>query len=137
MILKINGVPVDNIVDTVDFQQLIDEGKVIVFKKREDVDQWLKNSRFKYKNLDEIERNKNRYMIQSSPLAGLILAYMGISHYIALGVVAFAGTAWMLGHRTKAVELLIGVSLGYLIILHAPDFIAFLETVSKSHMVIK
>ena len=34
-------------------------------------------------------------------------------------VIVFAGASWALGHRTKAIEILIGVCCGYLLARHA------------------
>lgn len=44
-------------------------------------------------------------------------------------VIVFAGVAWMLGHRTKAIELLIGVSIGFVVARHAIDIRDFLKTI--------
>lgn len=42
-------------------------------------------------------------------------------------VIIFAGAAWSLGHRTKAIEILIGVSCGYVLARHAVDIRDFLR----------
>lgn len=42
-------------------------------------------------------------------------------------VIIFAGAAWGLGHRTKAIEIMIGVCCGYLIARHAIDIRDFLK----------
>src|SRR5690606_39120530 len=42
-------------------------------------------------------------------------------------VIIFAGAAWGLGHRTKAIEIMIGVCCGYLIARHAIDVRDFLK----------
>ncbi|MBU8908467.1 glycosyltransferase [Desertibacillus haloalkaliphilus] len=44
-------------------------------------------------------------------------------------VIMFAGCAWGLGHRTKGLEILIGVSCGYIIARHAIDIRDFLKTI--------
>lgn len=44
-------------------------------------------------------------------------------------VIVFAGVAWMLGHRSKSIELLIGVSCGFIIARHAIDIRDFLKTI--------
>jgi hypothetical protein len=44
-------------------------------------------------------------------------------------VIIFAGAAWGLGHRTKAIEILIGVSCGYILSRHAIDIRNFLRTI--------
>lgn len=36
-------------------------------------------------------------------------------------VIIFAGASWALGHRTKAIEILIGVCCGYVLARHAVD----------------
>lgn len=44
-------------------------------------------------------------------------------------IVIFAGAAWGLGHRTKALEILIGVCCGYVLARHAVDVRDFLRTI--------
>lgn len=42
-------------------------------------------------------------------------------------VIIFAGAAWALGHRGKAIEILIGVCCGYILARHAVDIRDFLK----------
>lgn len=42
-------------------------------------------------------------------------------------VIIFAGAAWGLGHRSKALEILIGVCCGYILARHAVDIRDFLK----------
>lgn len=42
-------------------------------------------------------------------------------------VIIFSGAAWGLGHRTKALEILIGVCCGYILARHAVDIRDFLK----------
>lgn len=42
-------------------------------------------------------------------------------------VIIFAGASWGLGHRTKAIEILIGVCCGYILARHAVDIQQFLK----------
>ncbi|MDW8515145.1 hypothetical protein [Priestia flexa] len=42
-------------------------------------------------------------------------------------VIIFAGASWGFGHRTKAIEILIGVSCGYILARHAVDIRNFLQ----------
>jgi hypothetical protein len=42
-------------------------------------------------------------------------------------VIIFAGAAWGLGHRTKAIEILIGVCCGYILARHSIDIRNFLK----------
>lgn len=42
-------------------------------------------------------------------------------------VIIFAGASWGLGHRSKALEILIGVSCGYVLARHAIDIRNFLK----------
>ncbi|SER87031.1 hypothetical protein [Psychrobacillus sp. OK032] len=44
-------------------------------------------------------------------------------------VIVFAGASWALGHRSKAIELLIGVCCGYLLARNAVNIRDFLKTV--------
>jgi len=49
--------------------------------------------------------------------------------WIVVGVIVFAGVAWMFGHRSKALELLIGGAAGYILARHAIDIRDFLKGV--------
>ncbi|MFT7791306.1 UNVERIFIED_CONTAM: hypothetical protein ODR73_24510 [Escherichia coli] len=42
-------------------------------------------------------------------------------------VIIFAGAAWGMGHRPKAIEILLGVSCGYILARHAVDIRDFLK----------
>lgn len=44
-------------------------------------------------------------------------------------VIFFSGISWMLGHRTKAIELLIGVCCGFILARHAIDIRDMLKTI--------
>lgn len=44
-------------------------------------------------------------------------------------IIIFAGASWMLGHRGKAIELLIGVCCGYLLARHAVDIRDYLKSI--------
>ena len=44
-------------------------------------------------------------------------------------VIIFAGAAWGLGHRSKAMEILIGVCAGYVLARHAVDIRDFLKNI--------
>lgn len=44
-------------------------------------------------------------------------------------VIIFAGASWSLGHRTKAIEILIGVCCGYLLARHSLDIRDFLKQI--------
>lgn len=46
---------------------------------------------------------------------------LNIVDWICVGVFVFAGVAWMFGHRTKALELIIGGAAGYVLARHAID----------------
>lgn len=50
-----------------------------------------------------------------------------IADWMCLGVIVFAGGSWMFGHRTKALELLLGGCIGYEIIRHAWDILHWLQ----------
>lgn len=80
--------------------------------------------------LVEINKKPIEIIIYSTALAPLLAAFIDIADYLVIGVFMFSGAAWMFGHRTKAIELLIGGSVGYLIIRHAGDMQAFLESIS-------
>lgn len=44
-------------------------------------------------------------------------------------VIIFAGAAWAMGHRSKALELLIGCSCGFILAIHAIDIRNFLSCI--------
>lgn len=54
-------------------------------------------------------------------------AVMNIVDWIVVGVFIFAGVSWMFGHRTKALELIIGGAAGYILARHAVDIRDFLK----------
>lgn len=54
-------------------------------------------------------------------------AIMNTVDWIVVGVFIFAGVSWMFGHRTKALELLIGGAAGYVLARHAIDIRNFLK----------
>jgi hypothetical protein len=60
-------------------------------------------------------------------LTALIPAYQGIATILSEAVICFAGTAWMFGHRTEAIEKLIGAAAGLLIILQAHNIVIWLK----------
>lgn len=49
--------------------------------------------------------------------------------YAAACIIVFTGVSWMLGHRTKAIELLISVACGFILARHALDIRDFLKTI--------
>jgi len=80
-----------------------------------------------------IRKHKGEILFSSgaASMMSLIREYVSFSEYLAIGVLMFAGTMWMFGHRTKAIEMLIGVVIGYEVILHAEDFIEWLKELAK------
>ena len=67
--------------------------------------------------------------VNTSGFFKLLDAIIAIMDPVATCVVVFAGLAWMFGHRTKSIDLLIGVAAGTLIITHAHDLVHWLRTV--------
>jgi hypothetical protein len=55
-------------------------------------------------------------------------AVMNIVDWVCVGVFIFAGVSWMFGHRTKALEIIIGGTAGYILARHAIDIRDFLKT---------
>jgi hypothetical protein len=53
---------------------------------------------------------------------------LNIVDWICIGVFVFAGVSWMFGHRTKALELIIGGVAGYILARHAVDIKDWLKT---------
>lgn len=56
-------------------------------------------------------------------------AIMNIFDFGVVLVILFVGALWSTGHRSKALELLIGVCIGYLIARHAIDIRNFLKQI--------
>jgi hypothetical protein len=54
-------------------------------------------------------------------------AVMGAFDAGVVLVIVFAGASWALGHRSKAIEILIGVCCGYILARHAIDIRDFLK----------
>lgn len=67
--------------------------------------------------------------VNTSGFFKLLDAIIAIMDPVATCVVVFAGLAWMFGHRTKSIDLLIGVAAGTLIITHAHDLVTWLRHV--------
>ena len=67
--------------------------------------------------------------VNTSGFFKLLDAIIAIMDPVATCVVVFAGLAWMFGHRTKSIDILIGVAAGTLIITHAHDLVHWLRTV--------
>lgn len=44
-------------------------------------------------------------------------------------IIIFAGASWALGHRSKAIEILVGVCCGYLLARHAVDIRDYLKSI--------
>lgn len=55
--------------------------------------------------------------------------FMTGADYLFTFVVIFAGASWMLGNRSKAIELIICAASGWLIISHADDLLAILKSI--------
>lgn len=74
-------------------------------------------------------------MIPKSVLAAGLQGSFGNIHSAVMNavdagvvlVIIFAGCSWGLGHRTKALEILIGVCCGYVLARHATDIRDFLK----------
>lgn len=54
---------------------------------------------------------------------------LNVVDWICVGVFVFAGVSWMFGHRTKALELIIGGTAGYLLARHAMDIQQWLSKI--------
>lgn len=60
---------------------------------------------------------------------GIHSTVMGIFDAGVVLVIIFAGASWALGHRSKAIELLIGACCGYLLARHAVDIRDYLKNI--------
>lgn len=65
----------------------------------------------------------------TSTFDNVFSAVMKVFDYGVVLVIVFAGAAWALGHRSKAIELLIGVACGYLLARKAVDIRDFLKSI--------
>ncbi|MFD0825882.1 glycosyltransferase [Neobacillus sp. M.A.Huq-85] len=54
---------------------------------------------------------------------------LNIVDWLCVGVFVFAGVSWMFGHRTKALELIIGGAAGYILARHAVDIKDWLKAI--------
>lgn len=120
---------------------------------------WRRNETLDFKsfvNGEKVRKLKNnkavKYVVYFSQATGLFMlvapgvasaqskddtfndlwrAVMGIVDWLAVGVFVFAGTSWMFGHRTKAIELIIGGCCGYLLARHALEIVEFLKGIGS------
>lgn len=69
------------------------------------------------------------YASSESTFKNIYNTVMNIFDWGVVLVIGFAGATWMLGHRSKAIELLICAAIGYLIARHAIDIRDFLKTI--------
>jgi type IV secretory pathway VirB2 component (pilin) len=53
---------------------------------------------------------------------------LNIADWLCAGVIVFSGVTWMFGNRTKAIEFIMGGSIGYIIVRHALDIRNWLKT---------
>jgi hypothetical protein len=56
-------------------------------------------------------------------------AIMNLFDWGVVVVICFAGASWAFGHRTKALEILIGACAGYILARHAVDIRDFLKSI--------
>lgn len=56
---------------------------------------------------------------QKKDFDSIVTDILNIVDWLLVGVIVFAGTSWMFGNRTKAMEYIIGGSMGYLVARHA------------------
>lgn len=53
--------------------------------------------------------------------SGVFTTVLGIADWLCVGIITYSGITWMFGNRTKAMEFIMGGSIGYIIIRHAVD----------------
>lgn len=58
----------------------------------------------------------------------IFVTVLGISDWLCIGIIIYAGATWMFGNRTKAIEHLMAGGVGYVIIRHAVDIRNWLRT---------
>ena len=59
----------------------------------------------------------------------LVDKVLWITDKLMSGVVIFSGISWMFGNRTKAIELLFGAAVGFIIIMHHQDIKNFIAMI--------
>lgn len=52
---------------------------------------------------------------------------LNISDWLCVGIIVYSGITWMFANRTKAIEYLMGGSIGYIIIRHSLDIMRWLK----------
>lgn len=68
-------------------------------------------------------------LASADTFTGIHSTVMGIFDAGVVLVIIFAGASWALGHRSKAIELLIGACCGYLLARHAVDIRDYLKNI--------
>jgi hypothetical protein len=63
----------------------------------------------------------------TSTFKNIMDTILNIADYAAWGTIVYSGGTWMFGNRTKALEILLGSSIGYVIIRHAEDIRNWLQ----------
>lgn len=58
----------------------------------------------------------------------VFLTVLNCVDWLCAGIIVYAGVTWMFGNRTKALEFLMGGSIGYIIVRHALDIRNWLKT---------
>lgn len=53
---------------------------------------------------------------------------LNIADWLCVGVIVFSGVTWMFSNRTKAIEFIMGGSIGYVIVRHAVEIRDWLAT---------
>ncbi|MFP3919342.1 glycosyltransferase [Lysinibacillus telephonicus] len=67
----------------------------------------------------------------SSTFLKIYQTTMSLFDYGVVLIIVFAGASWALGHRSKAIELLIAASCGYLLAAHAVEIRDFLKSIKS------
>lgn len=68
---------------------------------------------------------------RSSTFINIYQTVMSLFDHGVVLIIVFAGASWALGHRSKAIELLIAASCGYLLAAHAVEIRDYLKSIKS------
>lgn len=84
---------------------------------------------FAQENSQHLATSATGKAVEDSGWQRLIDKFLWMVDYLMDGIIIFAGVSWMLGNRSRAIELLIGAGLGYLIVRHYDDIKMFFQLI--------
>lgn len=67
--------------------------------------------------------------LSGSTFSSIFDTVLTVADYACWGTIIYCGGTWMFGNRTKALEILLGTAIGYIIIRHAKDIQEWLAAI--------